>query len=167
MRRRLSLVAASVLVALATSPVVAAPPEHTPGHLDPLVLEGVCDFPVRLENVREKFKDTLFGPAPDDSVRFLSRGFFDGTATNVTTGAYLTSKGGGRVTIRFEGDGTVRVDVTGAALFAWYFPGDDVNVEPGLYHVQGHGTEWYAADGSLVRAIVRGHVVDVCEALSG
>lgn len=41
-----------------------------------------------------------------------------------------------------------------------------VNVEPGLHHVQGHGTEWYAADGTLIRAIARGHVVDVCEALS-
>lgn len=87
-------------------------------------------------------------------------------ATNVSTGAFLTSKGGGRATFTFEADGSVRVDISGAIIFAWYVPGDDVNVEPGLYQLQGHGTEWYAPDGTLIRAIVRGHAVDVCEALS-
>ena len=130
------------------------------------MLEGVCDFPVRLEKVREKFKDMLFGTSPDGSQRILSRGFFDGRATNVDSGEFLTSTGGGRATFTFEADGSVRVDISGAILFAWYLPGDDVNIEPGLYHVQGHVTEWYAPDGTLIRAVVRGHAVDVCEALA-
>lgn len=162
----LSLALVASLTVAAVAPAAAAKPEHSHDPAPPLVLdEGPCDFPVVIDNAVDRGKTTVFAAAPSGSERTLVRGFFEGLITNTATGATHSSVGGASVRFVFYPDGSIRADGMGTSFVAWYFEGDDVNVEAGLYDVNGHVTEWYAADGSFIRAVVHGKATNLCEVL--
>ena len=85
--------------------------------------------------------------------------------TNLATGATYSMKGGYQFSVTTAADGSVRVDARGTDIVAWYFPGDASELGPGLWDTNGHVTEWYAPDGSFVRATFAGVATDVCAAL--
>ena len=72
--------------------------------------------------------------------------------------------GGSAIEYRFAADGSIIAIGTGL-LFAWYLPGDDSQLGPGLFLVNGRVREVYDTDGNFVSATFSGKAIDVCEAL--
>lgn len=165
--RRLIVVAATVvsLTILAAPAVLAAPPEHSPIFAPPVSFaEGeVCVDAILFENLTLRGKDTAFAPAPDGDARFVSRGSGVSRVTNLATGQTYMIQGGVRFAISFVADGSVRVDARGKDFILWYYEGDDSELSPGLYQVSGTATEWYAADGTFIRATYTGVATDLCQ----
>lgn len=163
-----SIILAAALAAVLAGPALAGKPDHSPEATTPTEFPAgdVCDFAVRFENTVERAKVTVFDPAPNGSERTLIRGYYEAVATNLEDGTTYREKGGAVLTIVVDADGSVRVDVRGTSFIAWYYEGDESNLEPGLYDVNGHATEWYAPDGTFIRAVVRGHVTNLCNELA-
>lgn len=162
--RGLALAAAAALMVPAG--VLAVPPEHSP--TVPVDVElpagDVCEHAVVLSNPTYRLHDTAYAPLPDGSTRFFSRGMASSRATDVQTGATVDSRGGSALVFRFAADGSIAVQGTGL-IFAWYVPGDDSDLGPGLWLVNGRVTETYGPDGTFIRATFSGHALDVCAAL--
>jgi len=155
------------LSAFAVPTAMAGAPESSPAIDSPLTLDEVCTNPIHFANPKLKAKDSLFDAGRDGSQRLLTRGMGVSLVTDLVTGATYSFKGGFRLAFTFEADGSVRVDGSGTDILAWYFPGDDSELGPGLFDVNGHVTEWYAPDGSFIRATFHGKAIDVCAALEG
>jgi hypothetical protein len=158
-----------VIAAIAVpATVLAAPPEHAPGDPPPLLLAAgdACDFAVELSNPAYHARDTSFAPLPDGTTRFSERGMAASRATNIGTGATLDRRGGSAVLYRFAADGSIVARATGL-VFAWYLPGDDSPLGPGLWLVNGRVTETYGTDGGFLHATFSGTAIDACAALAG
>ena len=121
----------------------------------------------RFENTSINARDTVFDPARDGSFRILSRGSAVSRAVDQETGAVYPHARRLSFITTFAADGSVRVDATGTDIIAWYFPGDDSELGPGMWDINGHVTEWYAPDGSFIKATFSGHATDICAALEG
>jgi len=165
----LALVTATLLTIAAVGPAAAAKPDHSrPGPQPPLDLPAVevCDFAVTLASLVDRSTTSVW-EHEDGTVRMLIRGYASGTATNTEDGLTYTHSGGFRIEIVIHPDGSADIDASGN-FFAWYFAGDPiVGLSESLFAISGHGSESYAADGSLVGArFYGGHAVDVCEALT-
>jgi hypothetical protein len=154
----LAIPAMALATAPTTTPTVAPPVSFAAGTL--------CDDAILFENVTVKGHDSLFAPGPHGDQRFLGRGFGSSIVTDLDSGNTLSFKGGVRITAVFAPDGSYRVDGSGTDILAWYFPGDDSELGSGIFHVTGHITEWYAADGTFIRATASGASVNVCDALA-
>lgn len=170
MRRALfALLSALILTIAAVGPAAAAKPFHeNAGPQPPIDLAAgeVCDFAVTLDSPVDISKTSVWEHA-DGTLRILVRGFASGTATNTDDDLTYTHSGGFRIEIVIHPDGSADVSASGT-FFAWYFAGDPiVGLSEGLFAINGHGSESYSADGSLVGAQFQGgHAVDVCEALT-
>ena len=170
MRRTLfALLSALVLTIAAVGPAAAAKPFHeNPGPQPPIDLAAgeVCDFAITIAAPSDISKTSVW-EQDDGTVRILSRGFAEGTATNTDDDITYTHNGGYRIEVVIHPDGSADVTASGR-FFAWYVPGDAVvGLSTGLFAVDGHGSESYAADGSFIGAEFRGgHAVDLCEALA-
>lgn len=169
--RRALLVSISVmmLTVASASAALAGKPEHSrPGVAPPVEFAAgdVCDFAVTLTSTEDRGTTSIW-ELDDGTVRILSRGWASGMAANTDDGLSITHSGGYRIEIVIHPDGSAHVSASGT-LFAWYFPGDAIDgLTTGVFAVRGHGTEQYAADGSLVSAkFYGGHVVDLCDALA-
>jgi hypothetical protein len=149
--------------------VLAAPPQHSPTDVPPTVLDAgaPCRDAMRFENLELNGKDTAFAPAPSGSQRFLSRGSGVSRVTDLDNGNVYDFRGGVRILVTVAPDGSVRADASGRDYIAFYLPGDDSTVGPGLFQMSGHLTEWYAPDGSFLRAEFHGTAVNLCEVLEG
>ena len=159
-------VIAVMALAVAAPAALAAPPQHAPAELADLVLPGgdFCEHDVVLSTPTHSLHDTAFAPLPDGTERVIERGMAATRATDATTGAFLDTKGGSSLTLRFAADGSL--DVTGTGwFFVWYLPGDDSDLGPGVFLTQGRVTETYDSTGTFVSATFRGTAIDVCEAL--
>lgn len=169
--RRTAAIAATVLTLtmVAVPTAIAAPPQHQPSVAPPIEFAAgeLCSDAIRFENTALRGKDTAFAPSPDGSERVLSRGYGASIVTDLDTGATYSFQGGVQFTFVFSADGSTRVDAQGRDFIAWYFPGDDLELGPGAFQVSGHLTEWYAADGTFIRATYSGKAVDLCETLAG
>jgi len=159
---------ATLVVALALAPAaLAGKPATGPAANFPYTfLAGApCANAVVFENTSINARDTVFDPARDGSFRILSRGSAVSRAVDQVTGAVYPMRGGYSFITTFAADGSVRVDATGTDIIAWYFPGDDSVLPPGLWDIDGRITEWYAPDGSFIKATFNGHATDICAAL--
>jgi hypothetical protein len=169
--RRTAAIAATVLALsmVAVPTAFAAPPQHSPSVAPPIEFAAgeLCSDPIRFENTALRGKDTVFAPSPDGSERVLSRGYGASVVTDLETGATYSFQGGVQFTFVFSADGSTRVDARGRDFIAWYFPGDDSELGPGAFQVNGHLTEWYATDGTFIRATYSGKATNLCEALAG
>ena len=165
--RRTAAIAATFLALsmVAVPTAFAAPPQHQPTVAPPIefVAGEVCTDAIKFENTALRGKDTAFAPSPDGSERVLSRGYGASVVTDLATGATYSFRGGVQLTFVFAADGSTRVDAHGRDFIAWYYEGDDSELGPGLYQVSGTATEWYAADGSFIRATYTGVVTDLCQ----
>ena len=164
-----ALLSALLLTIAAVGPAAAAKPFHeNAGPLPPLDLAAgdVCDFAVTLDAPVDISKTSVW-EHEDGTIRILNRGFASGTATNTDDDITYTHSGGFRIEVVIHPDGSADVTVSGT-VFAWYFPGDPiVGLSDGLFAINGHGSESYSADGSLVGAQFQGgHAVDLCEELA-
>jgi hypothetical protein len=160
---------AAVGAAMLPAAVLAAPPQHSPTDVPPTVLDAgaPCQDAMRFENLELNGKDTTFAPAPNGSQRLLSRGSGVSRVTDLDNGHMYDFRGGSRILITIDADGSVRADASGRDYIAFYLPGDDSTVGPGLFQMSGHLTEWYAPDGSFLRAEFHGTAVNLCELLEG
>ena len=157
---------AAVIAIVLPATAIAAPPEHSPAVLIDLPLGpgDACDFAVDITNPDYRMRDTAFAPHKNGSQRFTERGFNVIRGTNPDNGKMLELRGGAAFTFAFAADGALEVDGRGL-FFAWYLPGDDSDLGPGLWLVRGHGQEVYDADGNFVRATFSGMAIDACAAL--
>ena len=169
--RRVLVLGASViaLTIAAVSPVAAAKPDHSrPGVGAPLVFAAgeMCDFALTVSTSEVRSKTTTW-EADDGTVRILDRGFASGVATNTDDEVSLHQQGGYHIDVVIHPDGSVDVKASGV-LVAFYFPGDPVEgLSSGAWAVRGHGTEHYAADGSLTSATFQGQIIaDLCHSLA-
>jgi len=103
--------------------------------------------------------------ADHGSSRFMVRGMGVSRVTNLATGLVHNFQGGGRLTFVFAADGSMRVDGSGTDIIAWYFVGDDADVGPGVFDINGRLSEWYAPDGSFIRATFDGTATNLCDLL--
>jgi hypothetical protein len=147
--------------------VLAAPPVHAPGVSADLVFAPgeICDDGIVLSNPDLKVLETTFAPHPDGSSRFKGRGRTPSLATDTTNGNTIFRRGGSSITITMAADGSAVADASGL-VFAWYLPGDDSELGAGLFLVNGHAQERYAADGTFLSATFDGRATNVCEALA-
>jgi hypothetical protein len=170
MRRALVVSISVMLLTVASaSAALAGKPEHSrPGVAPPVEFAAgdICDFAVTLTSTEDRGTASIW-ELDDGTVRILIRGYASGTAANTDDGLSITHAGGYRIEVVIHPDGSADVSGSGT-LFAWYFPGDAIEgLSTGVFAVRGHGTEQYAADGSLVSAkFYGGHVVDLCDALA-
>ena len=161
-----AVVMAVLTLALAAPVALAAPPEHAPADPPDLVLPGgdFCEHDIVLSTPVHRLHDTSYAPLPDGATRFAERGMAATRATDATTGATLDTRGGSSLVFRFAADGSLVVTGTGW-FFAWYLPGDDADLGPGVFLTQGRIQETYDSTGAFVSATFRGTAIDVCEAL--
>lgn len=168
-RRRMAAVVTAVLTLsmIAAPSALAAPPEHAMTVSTPIEFPAgdVCDDAVRFENTTLRGKDTVFAPAPSGRQRIVSRGSGVSLVTNLETGATYEFRGGVQITFTFAADGSLRADAHGSDFIAWYYEGDQSDLDPGLYQVSGHLTEWYDPQGALTGATYSGRVTNLCEAV--
>ena len=167
-RSRIALFSAMVLTIAVAGPAGAAQPFHErPGPQPPINLAAgdVCDFAVTLTSTVDTSKTSVW-EHEDGTVRILSRGYASGNVTNDEDGLAYTHGGGYRIDVVVHPDGSA--DVHAGNFFAWYFAGDAiVGLSQGIFAISGHGSESYAADGSLLGARFHGgNAVDLCEALT-
>ncbi len=154
---------------MSATPALAAKPEHAPAELPgPIEFPAgeVCDFTVTLHTTEVRAQTSVWEDE-DGTVRYMERGYAESYAEN-STGDRVTHRGGYRIQVVVHPDGSVDVSASGA-LVAWYLAGDAIVglTAPGAYRVKGHGTESYAADGSLVAArFYGGNVIDLCQELA-
>lgn len=168
-RAPFALLSALILTIATAGPAAAAKPFHENlGPQPPIDLAAgeVCDFAVTLDTPVDTSKTSVW-EHDDGTLRILTRGFASGTATNTEDDITYTHSGGFRIEVVVHPDGSADVSASGT-FFAWYFEGDPiVGLPEGLFAINGHGTESYAADGSPVSArFLGGHAVDLCEALT-
>ena len=164
-----AIVAVATLVAvLAVAPAaLAGKPVTGPSPNFPYAFPAgaPCTNAVVFENTSINSKDSAFDPARDGSWRLLTRGSAVSQVVDQETGAVYSMRGGFHFQVTFAPDDSFRVDGAGTDIIAWYFPGDDSDLPPGLWDVDGRITEWYAPDGSFIKATFDGHATDICAAL--
>jgi hypothetical protein len=159
---------ATLVVALALAPAALAdkPVTGPSGNFPYAFPAGApCANAVVFENTSINARDSAFDPSRDGSSRLLTRGSAVSRAVDQETGAVYSMRGGYSITTRVAADGSIRVDAAGTDILAWYFPGDDSELGPGMWDTNGHVTEWYAPDGSFIKATFKGHATDICAAL--
>ena len=159
---------ANLLASLALAPAaLAGKPVTGPSANVPYVFAAgaPCTNAVVFENTSINSRDSAFDPSRDGSWRLLARGSAVSQVVDQETGAVYAMRGGYRFLVTFAPDGSFRVDGDGTDIIAWYFPGDDSDLGPGLWDTDGHVTEWYAADGTFLKATFSGHATDICAAL--
>lgn len=171
MRRRIvSILAATLLVLLSALPAAAKGPERfwlTPEEI--LFGPEYCGFPVLLEDSFSSVKAMVFPPDGDGNQRIVQSGLFKSSLTNLAdTGESTTLNLGGKITIYFRADGTVRAEGSGTILL-WYSPAEAAVSElgSGLFLAHGRATERYGPAGNLVEATYTGRVTDLCAQLAG
>jgi hypothetical protein len=167
--RAIRAIGIGVLAAVALpGAVLAAPPVRTPAEaVDTVLAPGeVCEDGIVLSNPGFRAWDWTFAAHRDGSVRFKEAGRAPSLATDTTTGKSIFRRGGSTITFTVAADGSLVADATGLN-FAWYLPGDDSELGAGLFLVDGHAQEHYAADGTFLYATFDGHATDVCAALAG
>jgi len=167
MRRVLAVLAATVLVVLSASPVMAGgKPEKIPDVLaDPQVFPAgdVCDFDLQMVIDLDKGKAIVFPPAADGSQRVLVSGHIVATVTNLGNGHHATYNISGPGTFTY-GD-TLKVDASGTWLF-FNFPGGPVG--PGMWLSTGKSLlEIDLADGHWLSFSPARNTLDVCASLGG
>ena len=165
--RRAGMLAVGVLaLSMVVAPATfAGKPDSSPSVDEPFTVDGVCTNEVAFSNTTIKGTDSLFDVKRNGSQRWMTRGMAVSLATDLHTGATYGMKGGFHFTVKWAADGSYRVDATGSDILAWYFPGDDSELGPGLWDISGHATEYYAADDTFLRATFSGRATDVCAAL--
>jgi hypothetical protein len=168
-RQLVALSAGVVALLMIAVPVaIAAPPQHSPADNPVTVFAPgeVCADGIRFENFTLRARQTVFPSAADGSSRMLVRGMGVSRVTDLTTLATYDFTGGFQFNLTFAADGSFRVDAHGRDYVVWYLPGDDSELGAGLFQINGHATEWYAADGAFIRATYSGKATDLCAALA-
>jgi hypothetical protein len=160
------IVAGALLVGVFASPAAARGPKWQFADAPPFTLPAeICGFPVLVEAVqnREYAKTT---PHPDGSVTIQITGFFSSRYTNLDTGASLTAKISGPITIVVAPDGSVDVTAHGRNGII-FLPEDAARFGlPGISIMSGLFTEHIAPDGTFTSAHLNGSIhTDVCAAI--
>lgn len=137
-----------------TEPITSEPIEFPAGE--------PCGDPTRFENLKLTGTTTTFPPSRNGSTLIVSAGTGKSLVTNQATGGRYAFAGWFVISTVIFADGSARVDAVGTDFIVWYLAGDPSELGPGLYRVEGHATEWYDADGAMVRATASGRVTDLC-----
>ncbi|HYH92213.1 MAG TPA: hypothetical protein VD763_03555 [Candidatus Saccharimonadales bacterium] len=85
------------------------------------------------------------------------------TVTNLESGESITLRGGGRIDQLFHADGSLDLFARGT-LYIALFPEDEGG--PGMYQYRGHYEVDIAADFTFTNVRFKGHVTDICAALT-
>jgi len=171
MRRRIvSLLAATLLALLSAMPAAAqgGPERIWLGEEEIPFGEEYCGFPVLLEDYFATTKVLIFPADEDGNQRLIQNGVFKSTVTNLDDPGQSTNLNlGGKITLYFNADGTVRVEGSGTILL-WYSPVEAAVSElgAGIFLLHGRATERYGPTG-LVEATYTGRVTDLCAQLAG
>jgi hypothetical protein len=142
----------ALVILIAATAALAAPPTREPLVLEDFVAENVCSFPVLVEATANKEFVTFF-----DDGRILVTGKLFVRLTNVETGKSLELNISGPVTI------TETEVIRGRGLLI-LFPEDAGG--PGLLLTSGRVVLIRGEDGFLANATFKGRTVDVCAALA-
>ena len=167
MKRLASVIVTSVvLLGVFAQPAAARGPKWQFAQADPFTLPtGVCEFPVLVEAVqnREYSKTT---PNPDGSLTIQITGFFSTRYTNLDSGASLTAKISGPITIVIAADGSFDVTARGRNGIIFFAEDAARFGVPPLSIMSGRFTEHIAPDGTTTSAHLDGSIqTDVCAAI--
>jgi hypothetical protein len=143
----------ALVVLIAATAALAAPPTREPLVLEDFVAENVCSFPVLIEATANKEFVTFF-----EDGRILVTGKLFARLTNVETGESLELNISGPVTV------TDTEVLRGRGLLI-LFPEDAGG--PGLVLTSGRVVLIRGEDGFIANASITGRSVDVCAALAG
>jgi hypothetical protein len=164
--KRVTAVVAVVAAALALGqvPAFADAPTREPLVLDPIVIDGVCSFPVLAEAIVNQEFITTFTDEEGNITKQVISGRLITRLTNVDTGESVVVNTSGPGQITFEGDTII---LRGRGLgFLFFFPGDLGLGDPGLLQIlKGTFTLTILPDGTQILSNVTGNVTDVCELL--
>jgi hypothetical protein len=174
MRRSIALVSAALLCLVVITPA-AAKGKPAISWLDPTGitsadLAGTCDFPVEVVDSFSNSKEMVFPVDRAGNQLIRTTGGYKSTITRTDLDPDVSMEISymGTVNLLFRPDGTVDVKTTGTVL-NWIYEGDDLSVlEPGIYLITGtvRTTLDAATFTVLVPEVIKGKVVDLCEALS-
>jgi hypothetical protein len=164
-----AVLGAALLMVMAISPAAAHGKPDRVVFTEPGVfeIEGSCEFPVLGEDSFARFQILTFAEDADGNVRSDVEQVFRGRLTNEDTGASIPYVLAGRGAFRFWADGRTSLLGSGTTL-AWYDAESAAasQLGQGIFIVSGRIMDQYDAEATLVAATARGHIVDVCAALS-
>ena len=130
---------------------------------------GVCGFAVNGHPLADKGYDKTHFIKGGKQVMDVITGVLKVRLTNADTGKSMDVNISGSLKTHsdtvhpsFNPDGSGNSDVTGPSLF-WYFP--DVTLPP-LFTNSGHASFTWDAEGNLTSYSIKGHLIDMCQALS-
>ena len=122
------------------------------------VLEGVCEFPVLIEELDAKSKSIIF------SDRILTTGKIKARLTNLDTGESVDVNISGPGTFRFdEENGTLTI--VGGGPWLHFLTESDAG-GPGLFFTRGRFTLVIGPDGSVLAFDPGRNVTDMCAVLA-
>ena len=166
-----AVVAACLLLIGSVGSVSAVPPDREPLVADPLEFAAgdVCAFDLLIETTVNRGTFRTFYDRNGDVRVNLITGSGVTRFTNLETGEWIETDGGGVGVLSEPGDGTFVLDVTGIANF-YFFPGDQTPVGEGsgLWIVSGRARSVLDLATNVVTSFeYSGRVTDVCAALEG
>ena len=149
---------------LGSAPAAALAPTREPLVLAPVVIDGVCSFPVQAEAIVNREFITTFTDQDGNITKQIISGRLVTRLTNLDTGESVVVNTSGPGQILFEGD-TVIFQGRGLG-FLFFFPEQLGLGDPGLVIIlKGTFTLTIAPDGTQTLSDVKGNVTDVCELL--
>jgi hypothetical protein len=157
-----AVIAATLM--LVSAPALASAPTREPFPLEPIVIDGVCGFPVLAEPIVNQEFITTFTDEQGNVTRQIISGRLVTRLTNLDTGESVVVNTSGPGTILFEDD-TVVLNGHGTGLL-FFFPEQLGPGDPGLIMIlKGSFTLTIAPDGTQTFSNVRGNTTDVCQLL--
>ena len=168
---RFLAVALMFLIALVgASAANATPPVRTFFTSSPMLLTGFCPFPVQTNDRVDgaPTRETVFFDKNGNVSRVVDKGSVISTLTNVDTGASITVRNSGSITVTFNQDGTITLTQTGPDI-----TGDQgiITGRPFLTLTKGRVVATGVPDPTtgfvdFSSVTMTGRVTDLCAALS-
>ncbi|MGW5670452.1 hypothetical protein [Micromonospora sp. NPDC003776] len=163
---------AAALLAAVPAPASAASDDIAPGAWEPapqapfeLPAGARCEFPVRMELIRDEVRKLSLSTYPDGSPeRELYDGDLIGRFTNLATGTSIITDASGRSLIEYGTDGSMTWNVTGPVLVG--FRENAGSLPKGLYIIDGEYTLTFSSTGVKTLTMRHGTVQDLCAAVS-
>lgn len=151
-----SLGLVAVLLALAAAPVLGAKPDRDYLEPETFTVEGACEFPVEIADIKVRFKETLW-ERPDGTLVLIGNGQWLSRLTNLESGASITISISGPDFVRIGEDGFS--DVGTGAWLQWGFEDGGMVLTHGRF-------EWVGDSIEDAVATLHGHSQDICARLS-
>lgn len=155
-RLALSIGMVTTLSALLATPVFGVKPDREYLEPETFVVEGACEFPVEIADLKVRFKETIW-ERPDGTVVLIGNGQWLTRLTNLETGTSITVSISGPELIAFGDEGVS--DIGTGAWLQWGFE------DGGMYLTHGR-FEWVGDSIEEVVATLHGQSVNLCPRLS-